>query len=851
MSVDNTVHPEGLAMALSKILRRARTKQIDLSEQFNWPRRVPADAWWQDIAGKTRSWPKGQQESWGLPFLMAPDRGANVIIAAARRDPVTVALRGKATHVCVLHSWAQMPKETQALQPREGRVVAEYMLEYTDGTSHTQPLRARFEVDMSFAESPGPTWLAQWFNMPRTIDPTGPVPDRTRGGRLQCGIDGGWGTPLHYAMPNPHPEKTIRSLTIRGLTRSPLLVAGITLYRGTAHPLAHLPRRTYRVVTPGGTPDVEAVDVDLGIVTRMIATNCPRGRKWLSSPGTTDPEAQCEQLIQVVGAEDATVSVQMRRKGKQVKRSFSLGDAFQKGRSKDRDAALEILGKQRQWMQIRVIDKSTGQPTPVRIHMSGARGEYVAPYGHHEQVNTNWFEDYGADVVWSGRNYAYVPGVFTSDMPVGDLYIEICKGYEYKPVRCKVAVRPGQKTLELKIERWKDLRKEGWVTADTHVHFISPHTAWLEGQAEGVNVVNLLASQWGRLFTNVGDYTGRVGVAEDDTIVYVGTENRNHMLGHMSMLGTKGPLPVFPMCCGGPGESWVGDPDFMMLADWALENKRKGGVVIRPHYPYCGHTEDPVPIIKGLVDALEINMQRQSGFPMQEWYRYLNCGYRVAVCGGTDKMGAYCPVGWMRTYAKLNPNRPFTYDAWGAAVRAGRTTTTNGPLIDLQVDGKNIGDTIRMTRTGGSVEVAAVADCFWPLETLEVVHNGRVVAQSTSSKGSTCLRLTKRVKITGSGWLAARCYGLHTHAEASRLGAHTSPVYVKCGQTRAFDGPAAEHMLALVQGGMEYLNTIATAFDEPTRKRMVKQFREVQEELKVRLTVEHAHHHGDGNWHTH
>ena len=106
-------------------------------------------------------------------------------------------------------------------------------------------------------------------------------------------------------------------------------------------------------------------------------------------------------------------------------------------------------------------------------------------------------------------------------------------------------------------------------------------------------------------------------MVEDDTIVYVGTENRNHMLGHMSMLGTKG-LPVYPMCSGGPNESWVGDQDFLTLAEWALENKRKGGVVIRPHYPYCGHTEDPVPILKGLVDALEIRGLRGEDFPTQE-----------------------------------------------------------------------------------------------------------------------------------------------------------------------------------------------------------------------------------------
>ncbi len=342
---------------------------------------------------------------------------------------------------------------------------------------------------------------------------------------------------------------------------------------------------------------------------RIEKTLGPRGKRWLNAPEAGlahahDPDRGAEGLIEAFGAEDATLSVRIA--GERRERTFSLGDAFHRGQDSSGQVRLQTLGRERQWMQVQVVDASTGKPTPTRIHITGSRGEYIAPYGHHAQVNARWFEDYGADVVAGGRQYAYVPGEFTTDLPVGDLYVEINKGFEYAPVRTKVTVKPGQKELKLKIGRALDWRSTNWVTADTHVHFVSPHTAWLEGQAEGVNVVNLLASQWGRLFTNMGDYIGGANVVGEDTIVYVGTENRNHMLGHMSMLGTKGALPVFPMCCGGPSESFVGDPDFRLLAEWAAENKRKGGVVIRPHYPYCGHTEDPVPILQGLVDALEI-----------------------------------------------------------------------------------------------------------------------------------------------------------------------------------------------------------------------------------------------------
>lgn len=833
----------------------ARMRPINLSKVFNWPRRVPKDEWWQALARQVRSLPTGMQKSWGIPFRMGTGPAARVLLLYPAYRDAAIYLNRTATYLCFLHSWEQTPASVKRDDPAEGLLVGEYLLTYEDGTQYLQPIRARFEVAMQ--ESPGPPWLTVPFYMSKTVDPAQPSADAIWGLR-QYGLFLGHTRPqprvLLYAMPNPRPQKRICSVSVRAVQDSPLVIAALTLFEGKGHPLAHLPRRTYRVHTPGAPLPMRKAEVDLGGVARIEHTSGPRSAAWLKSPyigvvPVREPEQNGEDLLEIHGAEDATVSVWW--KGKKKPGRFSLGDAFYRGKSKAAEGVLEVLGRNRQWMQVRVIDGSTGKPTPVRIHFSGARGEYLAPYGHHSQINTNWFEDYGADVVVGGRSYAYVPGEFATDMPVGDVYVEICKGFEYEPVRRKVAIQPGQQTLDLVIHRWKDLRSQGWVTADTHVHFISPHTAWLEGQAEGVNVVNLLASQWGRLFTNVGDLTGRIGIVEDDTIVYVGTENRNHMLGHMSMLGTQG-QPVFPMCGGGPSESWVGDPDFVTMAEWALENRRKGGVVIRPHFPYCGFTEDPVPILRGLVDALEIRDLRGQDFPTQEWYRYLNCGYRVAVAGGTDKMGAYTALGWMRTYAKLNTEQPFSYENWASAVRAGRTFSTNGPVIDLTVDGNAIGETIVMSESGGMVEVHAVAESFWPLGKLEVICNGHVAASTEDPRGARRLEVRERVVVSRTGWIAARCSGYAKHP-GGYVAAHTSPLYVTCSDTRAFDGPAAEHMLALVEGGIEYLKTLCTAFDESSRKRMVRVFEEARQELKGRLVVEgrYAHHPGEGPYHTH
>jgi hypothetical protein len=134
---------------------------------------------------------------------------------------------------------------------------------------------------------------------------------------------------------------------------------------------------------------------------------------------------------------------------------------------------------------------------------------------------------------------------------------------------------------------------------------------------------------------------------------------------------------------------------------------------------------------------------------------------------------------------------------------------------------------------------------------IELVQNGRVVASEgfggkgkivaaateTPAPHSYRLEVTAKIRVEHTGWLAARCKGPDKHP-AEPTAAHTSPIYLRCGQSRAFDGPAAEHMLALVEGTQEYFHTIATAFDEPTRKRMGKLYRQAGEELRNRLIRE-------------
>src|SRR5262249_1323403 len=259
---------------------------------------------------------------------------------------------------------------------------------------------------------------------------------------------------------------------------------------------------------------------------------------------------------------------------------------------------------------------------------------------------------------------------------------------------------------------------------------ITPTTAWLEGAAEGVNVVNLLASQWGELFTNVGDFDGRTTLGakdfggEGEFLVRVGSENRMQVLGHISLLGYDGAL-IQSLCTGGPDESALGDPQEVAMAQWAAQCIAQHGLVVMPHAP-DPQAERAADIVLGLVHAIELMtfnpFDRQiSAVGLADWYRYLNLGYQLPLVGGSDKMRAASPLGGVRPYAPRG-EREFTYDNWKAAVQAGNPFATVGPLAELRVEGQAPGGQVHLPAGGGTLNVTwRVESASVPISAVEVI----------------------------------------------------------------------------------------------------------------------------------
>lgn len=839
---------------------------LDLSAHFNVTRdNEPPEPglpppWLPEIAPAIQSLPGGTQTFWGVPFELGPaesDIPCWLLLGWEQpgrfaNHPYSIPLSGTASFVVITHFCNASPDPDRpdvgvGFAIRPGEHLADYVLCYEDGSEHRQPIRRRFEINAPTISWGQLAFAARPHQADAPLDFRGPA-ERNQWGEFQTSVSqGAYATPCRYwvyALENPRPEKGLKALRIAPTGADRLAIAGLTLYHGREHPLRHRRLETLRVrLEEAVDPEQVETTIDLGIIARQYAVPAFAPEEWLGAElvgwgeEAKGGEGSRELLLDVTASPDATLIVA----GHEV----NVGEVCEKGRAQSADgrALVEILTPRKTWVHVTVEDASTGRPTPVRVHFRAPDGRYLPPYGHRHEVNDNWFEDYGADLKLGSTQYAYVDGRFQIELPVGEVYVELAKGFEYQPLRRKLHIEPGQRELRLQIGRAMDLRREGWVTADTHVHFISPQTAWLEAQAEGLNLVNLLASQWGDLFTNVGDITGEVsGVSRDDTLIWVGTENRQHLLGHISLLGSKG-SPVFPLCAGGPSESYLGDPAWTSLADWADTCREREGVVVMPHFPipYCEVVAD---IVLGKVDAVEIRTffgPTLSDFGTTEWYRFLNCGYRVAAVGGTDKMSAGMPVGGVRTYAQLR-DEDFTFESWARAVRAGRTFTTSGPILGFRVEGRSPGEGIQLPAGGGTLEVEAWAQSVQPFHELQVVANGRVVARREATEGTTRTRLSAQVRLRGSGWLAARCVSRLKawHVLPVHIAAHTSPVYVVAGREELFSPSDAAYMLTLLDGGLTWLNTLSIPASPEKHQRIKEVFHHAQQHLQGRLH-EHGH----------
>ncbi len=755
----------------------------------------------------------GEQTFQGLPFRIGstPERCFIGFGTPELRSACSIPIGSTARHVIFAHVLIET-RLSEGEAP--GHVIAHYVFRYEDGEEIRVPVRERFEIaslPMGWGSQP----FVALSDMKDSLMP------RTEGRWDNLGLrqtEALAGNPHSYylwAWQNPHPEKPIQAIRIEPGDRK-FLIAAITLGQAEEYPFVRTGRVPVQITL---TREEEAqkpfslqVEVDRGVATYVYALPAESAEAFLKAPlqgwGEEQNTTSSPAYVEIAAIPSATVTV---KNEKEALGSARWGELQKKGQVETGRVRLEVLDRGKNWVHVTVIDDATGKPVPCRVHFRSPEGVPYQPHGHHDHVNSNlstWHVDVGGDLRLGQITYAYIDGTCQGWLPRGEVLVDVARGYEYEPLRTRVHIAPGQRELTLRLKRRTDMNAQRWFSGDSHVHFLGTQGAHLEAQAEDLNVVNLLQSQWGHLFTNTEDFIGEPTVSNRGrTIVYCSQENRQHVLGHLILWGLK--RAVMPWCSAGPDEAELGGTVEETLAHWADRCHEQGGTVIIPHFP-LPNGEPAVLIATGRADAIE--MIAFGDYQHREYYRYLNCGYRLPLVGGTDKMSSEVAVGQYRTYAYIPPDEEFTYENWCKAVRAGRTFLSGGALIHFSVEGARIGDTLHLPAGGGTVEVEAVAESIFPIHTVQIVQQGQVVASVEEPKGANRLHLKTKLRVTGNTWMAARCAGPNytamPHFDVWRRGvfAHTSPIYIACGeQWNLFDRETAQYMLTLIEGGIAYI----------------------------------------------
>ena len=467
--------------------------------------------------------------------------------------------------------------------------------------------------------------------------------------------------------------------------------------------------------------------------------------------------------------------------------------------------------------QVRVrlaIRDEAGRATGVRLRVTDSKGMYWAPLGHLPQVDQTRRMSgdliLGDDETSPRRLHAYVYDGAEIDLPPGSYRVEARKGLEYSFVDQPVEIKANAQVVSIPLRRFADFEGRGWYPGDTHMHFPDPAGVRFEMECEGLRVCSLLLLKGGYKdaekpgnghFQNVEHFTGRLNPVSDARhFVKVGEEFRHGLLAHLIFQNLRS--IVWPVSVGQLRENGTDGYDWPLMAHAADDAHAQGAVVTWAHWPYPS-MEAPLDIALGKIDSLDIlttgdpfehhpvltdiyKMQGPSAYkraPIDMYYHYLNCGFRVAASAGSDKMGLNPPIGSARTYVKTRG--PLSYESWVEGIRAGRTFISTGPLLEFSVNGLEAGSVVTLGARSAKLRVRARAISQEPYDVLEILVNGKVVRSAKPADGGRREAvIDESIEVERGGWIAARAHGRTMLPYGATwwmmpVFAHSSPVYLE------------------------------------------------------------------------
>ncbi len=401
-----------------------------------------------------------------------------------------------------------------------------------------------------------------------------------------------------------------------------------------------------------------------------------------------------------------------------------------------------------------------------------------------------WRRDTASNVLEITENdrshFILLNGEGTFELPASDDYrVEAYHGTFFRPAVESFKLEVGtSKEITLRLEPIAPGSQEKWLAADDHIHLVraaeddSLFLSWMK--AEDLAVANFLelqrqqhaAMQWG---FGEGSEARDAGYS-----IRSGHESRSRFYGHTLFLGPE--RMIQPLSIGLEyGNSPEAYPYPMVLFDLG---RKIGALTGFAHF--YGSQPNSTLLMNLSHDTLDFVELFQFGIlKTAEWYELLNAGFRVVGLAGSDfpaNLGRF--EKWPRVLPLLGPERALVqaepgesaYAAWAEGVRRGEVLLTNGPLLEFSANGKRSGATLSWSGDSAVVEGRAVATYHRPIEVVEIIRNGEVVAQQRGNGQVEEIPLDFEIELTESSWIAARVTAKSFDGEPT-IQAHSNPIY--------------------------------------------------------------------------
>jgi TolB protein len=466
-------------------------------------------------------------------------------------------------------------------------------------------------------------------------------------------------------------------------------------------------------------------------------------------------------------------------------------------------ASERIYLRPRNILHLHVFDPAQA-PTAARVSITDGSGKFYAP-------DAAWIS---ADDGFDRRERSFEAHYFHTNesaditVPVGKITVEITKGLAILPYKQVVVVgaeQPATLNAGLKYlprNSNENTGKNIWASGDLHVHMNysgayrnDPSHLVLQANAEGLDFVNDLVVNKEQRFPDIAySGAGRDSASTTNTLLLHGQEFHTSYWGHRGLLGIREHI-LLPGYAGYPNTAAASL--YPMNADVYDMAHAQGALVGAVHpfdeipdpfaKPAQTITDElPIDVALGKLDYMEILGFSDHRSTAAVWYRLLNLGFRIPAAAGTDAMANFAslrgPVGMNRVYA-LVPEWPGTVETWFAALKAGRTFATNGPLLEFKLGGKQVGDELIFPQAQNTVAFTAKLRSIVPVDHLEVVCNGKVAQTLKLDAARNSSEVSGTIPVSQSGWCVLRASS--DRAEYPVLDnyvyATTSPIYINVG----------------------------------------------------------------------